>query len=66
MLYLHWQPGEKANSTKKDLALDLVHFFYPLYFQRSLYLWRAVHYQMKPAANHFQLSLEILREIPSL
>lgn len=38
MLYLHWQPGEKANSTKKDLALDLVHFFYPLYFQRSLYL----------------------------
>lgn len=31
MLYLHWQPGEKANSTKKDLALDLVHFFYPLF-----------------------------------
>lgn len=28
MLYLHWQPGEKANSTKKDLALDLVHFFF--------------------------------------
>lgn len=36
MLYLHWQPGEKANSAKKDLALDLFFFFFILCIFRDL------------------------------